>query len=69
MTKQYVLDKINQILEKRIENKTPPYHVEDLDLYGEIISDVKSFLNALYKDKVIDVGKTLNGHFINLKNK
>lgn len=67
MNKQYIHDKIAELINIRIESKISPYHIEDRDLYNAIIADVKPFLNELYRENKIEVGKTLNGHYINTK--
>lgn len=67
MTKEYILSKVKDLIDKKVEDKTSPYHCSFIELYHAIEKDLKKELNALYKENAIEVGETLNSKYIKIK--
>lgn len=63
MFKQIVLSKLDEIHQKKV-GKVEPTYVMLVELSTAISKDTKQILNALYFDKEIVVGETLNDKYI-----
>lgn len=69
MDKDYILSKIKEIIDKKLNDKTPPYHCNLIELLISVEADAKKCLNSLYFEKEIEVGNTLNSKYIKFKSK
>ncbi|MBQ4009144.1 MAG: hypothetical protein II604_00400 [Bacteroidales bacterium] len=63
MFKQIVLSKLDEIHNSKV-GKIEPTYVMLVELSSAIAKDTKAILNALYFDKEIVVGETLNDKYI-----
>ncbi len=63
MFKQIVLSKLDEIHNSKV-GKVEPTHVMLVELSSAIAKDTNQILNALYFDKEIVVGETLNDKYI-----
>jgi len=63
MFKQFVLSKLDEIHNSKVGRIEPTY-VMLVELSSAIAKDTKAILNALYFDKEIVVGETLNDKYI-----
>jgi hypothetical protein len=62
-----VLDTIRRLTEEKRAANRFPTHVLFIDLQKQVAQQVRDELNALHRDGIIKVGKTVNDKYIELK--
>jgi hypothetical protein len=62
-----ILERIIRIKQNKLDFDIEPSHVLDVELYNDVIDDVKSELNRLFREGEITVVQTLNNKAIDVK--
>lgn len=62
-----ILERIKRLKQNKSDFDIEPSHVLDVELYNDVIDDVKSELNRLFREGEITVVQTLNNKAIDVK--